>query len=58
MSLGFSPMKLPIQTYDWGVLIAPQWVKNLTWIHEDVDSIPGLVPCVKDPTCCGCGVGQ
>ena len=25
-----------------------QWVKNLTSIHEVVDSIPGLAQCVKD----------
>ena len=29
-----------------------QEVKNLTNIHEDVDSIPGLVQWVKSP--CGC----
>ena len=26
-----------------------RWGKNPTSIHEDMDSIPGLAQCVKDP---------
>ena len=26
-----------------------QWLRNPTSIHEDVDLIPGLAQCVKDP---------
>ena len=32
----------------WGAPIVPQHVKNLTSIHEDVGSIPGLTQWVKD----------
>ena len=33
----------------FGIPIVSQWVKNLTNIHEDVDSIPGQVPGALGP---------
>ena len=31
-----------------GVPVMAQWVKNLTDIHEDVGSVPGLTRWIKD----------
>ena len=42
LSLGFLIREKELRTLALGVLVVAQWVENLTSIHEDVGSIPGL----------------
>ena len=39
-----------IKNFNLGVPVVAQWVMNLTGIHEDGGSIPGLAQWVKDLT--------
>ena len=41
--------RITIKTESLRSSIATHWVKNLTSIHEDAGSIPGLAHWVKDP---------
>ena len=38
-----------LNKHTFGIPVVAQRVKNLTSIHEDTGSIPGLVQWVKDP---------
>ena len=40
---------MPLKIYNNGVPVLAQWLTNLTRIHEEAGSIPGLAPWVKDP---------
>ena len=41
--------QLMSKTFNLGVPVVSQWVKNPTSIHQDVGSIPGFTQWVKDP---------
>ena len=41
--------ELGIKPVSWGVPLVSQELTNLTRIHEDVSSIPGIAQQVKDP---------
>ena len=43
------PVMLVLKAQQCRVLVLAQWVKTLASIYEDVGSIPGLAPWVRDP---------